>query len=463
MFRMIEIHSLDETQQGCYVLATYHLEDRTRFFRWQIDQPTLDNFRKAFALGCSLVGEEARFRLSLAEMTGSRTSVLVCINKQNVVRLPFEVSERFQSDCHHLQQISRLQDLDAFDDQRETIHNPEQNKKLRSKGLLAVRLAILCLVSLVGASSFSSIAVPIDAGEEYHVSSPAAEAADLPIEPESPDAQPTGTEAPELPAESEPLDVKPAETDTSEQHIEAESPDRDPVESEAAETSSVKPSEGGFESPTDESCRPAIGHENVEFLGDVPALRRMPAGKTALTFDDGPSRYTTQIVDILEFFGVKGTFFFVGDRVADWRDEVQYASSHGHVIGNHSLSHADLTKLTREQLNQEINKASSIISDATGQEVSLFRPPYGRWDEEVLEILAEQELTLALWNRDPRDWALSSSEILIDRVIQDNPSGGVIILHESKTTVQALPEIIRALMQQGIELVPLWQQPESCF
>ena len=137
----------------------------------------------------------------------------------------------------------------------------------------------------------------------------------------------------------------------------------------------------------------------------IPAERREPKGKVALTFDDGPDPITTgKIVDTLSRYRVKATFFFVGWRAITYSDVAKKVVGAGHEIGNHSYSHADLVDLDLEEARREIRKAQNAIKSATGTTPKWFRPPYGSYNDDIRAIAKEEGASIVLWNLTPDDW-----------------------------------------------------------
>ena len=181
----------------------------------------------------------------------------------------------------------------------------------------------------------------------------------------------------------------------------------------------------------------------------------LPATAVALTFDDGPSKYTKDIVDTLKKNQVGGTFFFVGVNVEKFPDAVKYVHANGYSIGDHSMTHSKFTKLSPTQQELEINQAREIIEQLTSQPVTLFRPPYGAKNKSTLDILETLHMRMVLWNRDTEDWKTKSAEATLKYVKDSKAPGAIILLHESKETLEALPEIISYLKNQDIQIVNL--------
>ena len=187
----------------------------------------------------------------------------------------------------------------------------------------------------------------------------------------------------------------------------------------------------------------------------VPQIFSVPAGEVALSIDDGPSPYTQQIVEVLKQYHVTATFFFVGSRVMYWPAAVQAAAQAGDVIGNHSEDHPLMTGLSVAQQEREIQEATRNIQAYDPYPITLFRPPYGAYNAVTEEVMHKNHLSLALWNRDPKDWAATTPAQIVQSILQTNPSGGVIDLHDRRLTLDALPELIQKLSEQHLHFVTL--------
>lgn len=181
----------------------------------------------------------------------------------------------------------------------------------------------------------------------------------------------------------------------------------------------------------------------------------IPKGNVALTFDDGPSIYTKEIVDILKAHQAGGTFFFVGLNIKKHKDMVQYVNSNDYSIGGHSMHHSNLADLNYENQEKEILQTNQLLEDITSDNVELFRPPYGVMDEITEDLMNKYESKTVLWNKDPEDWKSNNPDEIIDYVLNSKPSGSIILLHESQNVIDALPIIIAELQQQGLQIVSL--------
>lgn len=174
----------------------------------------------------------------------------------------------------------------------------------------------------------------------------------------------------------------------------------------------------------------------------------------ALTFDDGPGPYTAHLLDILDQYGAKATFFLIGSKVSGQASVVRSIQARGHQLGNHSWSHPELPKLSVDQIAGEIDRTNEAIRQATGVKPSILRPPYGAVNGVVLEQLRLRNMSSILWSVDTRDWADRNSQIVCSRAVAGARPGAVILMHDiHQTSVNAVPCILSSLKQQGYSFV----------
>ena len=174
--------------------------------------------------------------------------------------------------------------------------------------------------------------------------------------------------------------------------------------------------------------------------------------QVALTFDDGPHQTCTPaLLDGLKQRGVKATFFLMGENIAGKEALVQRMQEEGHLIGNHSYRHIQMTKEGAEQACAEIEQTEEIIRSITGSRPEYLRPPYGAWNE---QLECRVNLTPVLWNVDSLDWKLQNTERIVRQVEKDVKSGDIILMHDIfKTSVEAALEIADMLTEEGYDLV----------
>jgi peptidoglycan-N-acetylglucosamine deacetylase len=174
----------------------------------------------------------------------------------------------------------------------------------------------------------------------------------------------------------------------------------------------------------------------------------------ALTFDDGPSELTERVLDLLETYDARATFFVVGSAVTGREATLERARAGGHEIGSHTFTHPHPSTLGEDELREEIRRGA----ETAGPDGTLVRPPYGE-DAERFDRLAG-ELGLGptmLWSVDPRDWETDDAEVIAERVLTGAASGAIVDLHDGRrshqATVDALATILPALVSRGFRLV----------
>ena len=180
--------------------------------------------------------------------------------------------------------------------------------------------------------------------------------------------------------------------------------------------------------------------------------------KIALSFDDGPHpRNTERILDILAEYGIKATFFVVGENVEYYSAAAIRAVREGHEIGNHTYTHPHIAKLDRVSLDLEVARCQETVKRVLGYDMRLFRPPEGVVDDAVKVMAGEQDYSVILWRIDTRDWARTSSSDICANVSKNIRSGDIILMHDyfSKGchTVEALEKMIPMLLERGYNFV----------
>lgn len=178
--------------------------------------------------------------------------------------------------------------------------------------------------------------------------------------------------------------------------------------------------------------------------------------KIAISFDAAwGADDTAQLIEILNKFDVKATFFVVGAWVDKYPDAVKQLSSAGHRIENHSNTHANMTQLTNAQMAEELSVCNEKIASITGRTPILFRPPYGDYNNNVVEVTYSQKMYPIQWSVDSRDWfENATAQSIIDNVVTKTQSGSIILMHnDAEYTPDALPTILKTLKDDGYEFV----------
>ncbi|MET8825540.1 polysaccharide deacetylase family protein [Streptomyces sp. NPDC004610] len=175
----------------------------------------------------------------------------------------------------------------------------------------------------------------------------------------------------------------------------------------------------------------------------------------ALTFDDGPAADTTRLLTILKERNVKATFYLVGKNVQRYPATARNASRAGHQIGNHSWDHPDLTRLTTAQIRSQLSRTDTAIKQATGIEPTTMRAPYGAHNTAVRQA---SDRPLVHWSVDTLDWKYRDPARIVRTVRDQTRPGDIVLLHDiHRTTVNAVPDIIKTLKAKGFHFVTVDQ------
>lgn len=173
----------------------------------------------------------------------------------------------------------------------------------------------------------------------------------------------------------------------------------------------------------------------------------------ALTFDDGPSKYTNEILDILKDNGICATFFVLGNKVPYGQETLLKMLENGNEIGNHTYNHKWLAHLDEIEIKNQISKTQEVIFEYTRYLPKVFRPSYGDIPKEMRK---EINLEVTLWNVDTLDWKLKNKKQIIKRATKNTKDGDIILMHDTyKRTKDALPEIINTLKKKGFQFVTI--------
>lgn len=196
------------------------------------------------------------------------------------------------------------------------------------------------------------------------------------------------------------------------------------------------------------------------FKGQVVSQVDLPETEKviALTFDDGPHPETTeQILEVLKQYSAKATFFVSGVSVEQFPALTRRLVSEGHAIGNRGWERT-AEGASNVEPEHEVDDTAKLIQEVTGSKTGLFRPPNGRLDHKLVSYAQKQQYAVTLWSVDAQD-SLVAAPILLDNVLRNVRPGRIILLHDGlgtngqSATVQALPQLLTALQQQGYRFV----------
>lgn len=185
---------------------------------------------------------------------------------------------------------------------------------------------------------------------------------------------------------------------------------------------------------------------------DEPEKESPPEKKVALTFDDGPDpEVTTRVLEILNKYDAKATFYMLGSRVEYYPEIAKKVQEAGHELGNHSWTHADLTKASNEKVFNEIDRTSQIIEEVTGVKPYSFRPPYGAFNDTVKQ---QTDLPIVLWDVDTLDWKHRNPQQLLTYAKSQVKNNSVILMHDiHHSTADGLDGLMAYLKEEGYTFV----------
>ncbi len=211
------------------------------------------------------------------------------------------------------------------------------------------------------------------------------------------------------------------------------------------------------------------GRESIVFTQDVKthlangwylSTKDFPKKEkaVALTYDDGPSKYTPQILDCLERYGAKATFFVVGKSVYAYPDTLKRAHDLGMEIGNHTMSHPRLTSISSSAVVSQINSNANVVENVTGMRPFLVRPPYGSYNNSVIDTAGQPFI---LWSIDTLDWKTRNAQKTINAVLSKVSDGDIILMHDLYLpTVEATKVLVPKLIDMGFDLVTVSELAE---
>ena len=177
----------------------------------------------------------------------------------------------------------------------------------------------------------------------------------------------------------------------------------------------------------------------------------------ALSFDAAWGNEDTQaLIDILDQYGVSTTFFVVGDWVDKYPESVRALADAGNEVMNHSSSHAHFSALSTDEIIADITACNDKIEAITGARPTLFRCPYGEYDDHVIRAINSIGMKAIQWSVDSLDWKGISADEITERVLSRVEPGSIVLFHNAaEHTPEALPGILDALQRDGYTIVPI--------
>ncbi|MBO4406451.1 MAG: polysaccharide deacetylase family protein [Clostridia bacterium] len=200
------------------------------------------------------------------------------------------------------------------------------------------------------------------------------------------------------------------------------------------------------------------GQESVTGKGNISLSVRSNLDPSkpmiALTFDDGPSAYTMDIMKLLEKYNGRATFFVVGEMLEKRSEELRHMIDEGHEIASHTWTHTNLRKVSKEEGKEAMKSVITYIKENYRYDIKLCRPPYGASNATVKEEAAELGIALVIWSVDTLDWSTKNAEATFKAVKKEAKDGAIILCHDiHKPTAESMKKVIPWLAEQGYQLV----------
>jgi peptidoglycan/xylan/chitin deacetylase (PgdA/CDA1 family) len=196
-----------------------------------------------------------------------------------------------------------------------------------------------------------------------------------------------------------------------------------------------------------------IGNQGDDYVSITEPLEEEPKKYVAITFDDGPSNSTIDLVNLINKYNVKATFFLLGNNVKRYPQAVKYIYENNYEIGNHSYSHSDFTKISIDEVEYEIDKTQEVIYDLIQSYPKVFRFPYGKYNDYILNFI---NYPIILWNCDSEDWRSLDKNIIFRNVLKDLSDNSIIIFHDfTNYRKESIENIIKYLKEENYEFVTI--------
>jgi len=212
----------------------------------------------------------------------------------------------------------------------------------------------------------------------------------------------------------------------------------------------------------DYEAPPSVYIHEIEYIPNIPYEEAFPEPEiyeprrpmVALTFDDGPAVHTERILDVLEQYGGRATFFVLGHRLEAWQDTVIRAADLGNEIASHAWSHTNLAHLNEESIAWEMQATSAAIESLVGFSPPILRPPFGQTSARVRSVAAELGYAMINWDIDTMDWRYRDPDRIYNVIMNRVEDGSVVLLHDIHvTTADAMERVIPSLIAAGYQLV----------
>lgn len=179
--------------------------------------------------------------------------------------------------------------------------------------------------------------------------------------------------------------------------------------------------------------------------------------KIALSFDDGPHPVTEKVLDVLQKYNVKATFFCIGTQIEKHPEIFKRILAEGHLVGNHSYSHSNRFGIfSTQKVTEEIQRTNEIIHTISGKKVVYFRPPFGVTNPNIARAVAHTDHHVIGWNNRSLDTVIEDENKILKRVKSRVAPGGIVLLHDtSQKTVNVLEQLLLFLQSENYDVVPI--------
>jgi len=202
----------------------------------------------------------------------------------------------------------------------------------------------------------------------------------------------------------------------------------------------------------------AFGSARISSNYHVKAFCNNPSEtekKIALTFDDGPSTYTLEVLELLKKYNAKATFFCIGKNIEAHPEILQKVIDEGHLVGNHSYSHSTFFDFyTANQITEELQKTNKLLEKFTSKKINFFRPPYGVTTPSIRRALKITGHKVIGWNIRSLDGGTTNQELILNRIKKRVSPGGIVLLHDTGShSVSVLEQFLQFLQQNQYEVI----------
>ncbi|WP_240622659.1 polysaccharide deacetylase family protein [Flavobacterium crocinum] len=204
----------------------------------------------------------------------------------------------------------------------------------------------------------------------------------------------------------------------------------------------------------------AVGSSRISSNYHVKAYCNNPLEtekKIALTFDDGPSPYTLEVLELLKKYNASATFFCIGKNIETYPEILQKVIEGGHLVGNHSYSHSKFFDFYHEdKITKELRKTDKLLEKFTSRKINFFRPPYGVTTPSIRRALKITGHKTIGWNIRSLDGGTKNQELILNRITKRVSPGGIVLLHDTgEHSVLVLEQFLQFLQQNNYQVVSI--------